>query len=288
MTSILLTPTFLLITSIIIHVSLSKECTCGLETIQPRIINGRIATSGRFPWVVYVMNLDLMKGCTGTIISERHVLTAAHCLTEKQDTRKLFVFLDQGCDRESLFAGRQLRVRKSYRHSDYRSQTGGNDVGILHLDRPLSFNQSFMPICLMSDPDAGIRFRSNRRNDDVPFDNLVVSGWGFTNRGRHLIDNGCLNEVDLAPVSDKECSRYYNDINSQLTFCAGGKGNICNGDSGGPLMTRRNGLVYLAGITSFGRTDCGVATRQPAGFERIPPHYDWISRRAIFGHLCFK
>jgi len=46
----------------------------------PRIVNGRVAASGEFPWMV-----ALLKGsrqfCGGSLIDERHVLTAAHCVS---------------------------------------------------------------------------------------------------------------------------------------------------------------------------------------------------------------
>ena len=42
-----------------------------------RIFGGEEAVPHEFPWVVY-----LNMGCGGALISDKHVLTAAHCVDE--------------------------------------------------------------------------------------------------------------------------------------------------------------------------------------------------------------
>ena len=253
----------------------AEDCICGIENASPRIINGHVANPGQFPWVVYILNRDLMMSCTGSIISDRHIVTAAHCLSPRhQDPASLFVFTAQGCGKSNLFAGKQIRVRKAFRHAAYSTRTGGNDIGLLQLDRPLVFNSTFMPICLTTDKQ--------------PADNLVTLGWGNSNSGFHIVDNDCLNEADLNVVPDHVCRLHYGPyLDTEKIMCAGGEQNICNGDSGGPLMTRRNGLVYLMGITSFGRNDCGLVTKQPAGFERLSSHIEWLISRSLLSRPCF-
>lgn len=58
---------------------------CGVGTVF-RIIGGQNASVGQFPWMAllrYVSTDDEKKetyGCGGSLISIRHVLTAAHCI----------------------------------------------------------------------------------------------------------------------------------------------------------------------------------------------------------------
>ena len=52
----------------------------------------------------------------------------------------------------------------------------------------------------------------------------------------------------------------------------------CEGDSGGPFVTRRNSDYpwYQMGIVSFGAAQCGSA---PGVFIRVSDHLDWISKQ---------
>jgi hypothetical protein len=157
---------------------------------------------------------------------------------------------------------------------------------MLVLDQSLVFNQTFMPICLMQENMSEEESRtSSLHHNEIKY---ITAGWGNSNRGFSIIDNDCLNEADLDQVPDFACRLHYGTyLNTEKIMCAGGHTNICNGDSGGPLMVRKDGIVYLKALTSFGRTDCGLVTKQPSGFEKITPHLDWIIRRTLLSSLCF-
>jgi len=60
-----------------IYHPIQPDYHCGVSKMglpQRRVLNGLDSVDGDWPWVVY-----LHPGCTGSIISDRHVLSAAHC-----------------------------------------------------------------------------------------------------------------------------------------------------------------------------------------------------------------
>lgn len=56
---------------------ISRAARCGS---RGRIIGGLLASVGEWPWAVVVKDKNDVHYCGGTLISSRHVLTAAHCI----------------------------------------------------------------------------------------------------------------------------------------------------------------------------------------------------------------
>ena len=257
----------------------STDCECGVENVNTRIVNGRRASVGQFPWVVYVRLAGGWNSCSGSLISDRYVLTAAHCVPENEDPFDIVVHTGQECGITRTWSKLELiKVTRIVRHKEYMGVSGtGNDIALLELEKPeFGTSRSIMPVCLS--------------NATSSFDNYIISGWGLVNDGLTLVTNGCLNEADVTVMESRECKRYGSAFQkSEYVICAGSESNICRGDSGGPLMSRKDGLVLQSGISSFGRTDCSVATKSPAGFERISVHIDWIKQHATEGRrVCVK
>jgi secreted trypsin-like serine protease len=75
-------------------------CTCDIilsHTIfgffkhGSRIVGGSDTKSGQFPWLAYI-NIEGSGGisvCGGSLISHRHILTAAHCITEGKSDKMM-------------------------------------------------------------------------------------------------------------------------------------------------------------------------------------------------------
>lgn len=254
----------------------AKECNCGLENTATRIINGT-RSSGHFPWVVKVTKSSSRSQsyCTGSLISNSFVLTAAHCVPSNNNASAMRVFLNQDCNDDLSMASdgegqsaesneSGLEVMRVIRNRRYvYGWFGGSDIALLELRIPLPPDQ-VMPICL---------------TDTKLFDNFLVAGWGKVNNGTSGVkSNKCLHEADLEVVSNKRCWHTFPLANFNFVLCAGGDKGICNGDSGGPLMTRKFGRIFQAGVTSF--TSNGCLSNRPSAFERIAPHVKWILRNS--------
>ena len=199
-------------------------------------------------------------------------MTAAHCVPENEDSKKVSVYTYQGCNKSDIFTGTEYKVYRIWRNSGYREPGSGNDIALLRLEWPIN---GMMPICLP--------------NDTRKFKNLMAAGWGDMDEGVERKESDCLRQVEMEPVSDTTCRKVYPKItNMKKIMCAGGETGVCDGDDGSALMSRdsTDGLYYQVGIASFGRKDCGIATESPSAFERIVPHIDWIREKAFFA--CFK
>lgn len=112
------------------------------DTYGDYIFNGESAEIEEAPWIV---NID--KSCTGVIISDRAILTAAHCLDEKDDYEKLKVGTEKyNYNKKSL----TFEVKKGITHPLFNPDKTDHlaDLGIIITAKPLEFSDNVQPICV--------------------------------------------------------------------------------------------------------------------------------------------
>ena len=184
------------------------------------------------PWQVALF-LDLPDGrfvqnCGGTILSPRHVMTAAHCL-------------DRGADRYTsivvgLHSKNDIEVTKkgTVVHEMCRYVSAGFDMAIVHLKKPIEFGPRAVPACLPTSKMAG-DFLANKT--------MTTSGWGAVLDSRDEPTPNNLRFVKVRGVTNELCNEMYaavGDIVRPDELCAGDvvKGGIdaCYGDSGGKII----------------------------------------------------
>ena len=262
------------------------------QFIHNRIVGGGPADVDEWPWSVALIIKPIRTSsfappgslglhfCGGTLISQTLVLTAAHCVIDKEAT-KINVKVgehDFGKGNETLSA--LYDVRKITLHDGYVPDTFENDIAILRISKKVEINRSVKPICLPSKNDSSGRNKESRQlNDETT---AVVIGWGTTSFGGPK--SSILREVDIKIEDTDRCARAYSNFNTNentntilpTMLCAGESGkDSCQGDSGGPLNCRHkdSSRWELCGITSFG-FQCSSAL--PGVYTKVDEYLDWI------------
>ena len=192
-------------------------------------------------------DLSSRQRCGGSLISDKHVLTSALCVSFDFT---YYVHLGDtilGNDKDVTF-NRTVLVTKKTLHPDY-DFSENNNIAILEMAEPMPLDQhaNIKPVCL---PDQGADF--SRFRADFTETTGIVSGWGNNERAGDY--NSWLHEIQVTVFADEECDQI---TPSQL--CAGvleGSEAPCAGDDGGPLVVsdpnvNNNGLT-IAGIVGFG------------------------------------
>ncbi|OQV22780.1 putative Transmembrane protease serine 6 [Hypsibius exemplaris] len=231
-----------------------------------KIVGGTVANRHSLPWQVATFE-GSSQGCGGTIITDRWVLTAAHCFSTSATGDGVSVRL--GGHNTEISAEEdgavEINVKRIVCHPYYQTPIQyGYDGCLLHLNESVPFRKNIVPACLP------------RQGDDVPGGTLcMTSGWGNT----QIANPGPNLRQVYVPVVDREvCERdaYPGQISTEM-ICAGlaeGGRDSCQGDSGGPFICPTgDGRWVVAGIVSWGN---GCALVGIPGVYARTAMMDWI------------
>lgn len=268
----------------VITSAFSEDCSCGLEQLNTRIINGQEAQRGRYPWLVSLLikvGGDSYYSCGASIINDRYLLTAAHCVAFNPKPSDITAMVGAHTEDERIDVGRgrmKLQVESIKIHENYVDEGNkmDDDIALIKLAKNVTFDHLFSPICLASFSH---------------FDNLSVCGWGRQNDRftKKLKSSKVLHEVFVDEVNNSTCKdeHWGSRFQGEKQICAGTEAGTCQGDSGGALYTRADGRLYQVGVVSFGPPGCKVEGKvKPDVYERITAHLDWIERNTQDAKWC--
>lgn len=123
---------------------------CGLSTKSySRIVGGRPADPNEWPWMAAIFRrTQSYVSCGGVLITDLHVLTAAHCVF-KYDKNEVSVRLGEyDVATKNETRARDFRVVEIRSHNDFDEFTYDNDIAILKLNQKVLFNSYIWPVCM--------------------------------------------------------------------------------------------------------------------------------------------
>lgn len=223
------------------------------------------------------------------LINQHYVLTASHCVNGRDiptTWRPSRIHLGEwdtttnpDCAQGDCAPPVQkIAVSKLIPHPEYvpSSRNQFNDIALIRLAQPVTYNDFVKPICLPVDQNLRAKLHVNEA--------MEVSGWGKTetvnasNRKLKVRVNG---------VDRTSCNSVYsrqNVVIGDSQVCAGGERgkDSCRGDSGGPLVALDNSnprqvATYLVGLVSYGPSPCGQVG-WPGVYTKVSEYVDWVQQ----------
>ena len=231
--------------------------TGGFSGSASAIIDGADTSVADNPWQVALTSPDGEQFCGGSLVSERVVVTAAHCT---QGTPGDEIAIRAGTTDLDSDDGQTREVTRVIEHPKYVEGVG--DIAMLVIDSPFdsSPNIAAIPIATADQVATATTAR--------------VTGWGVTD-AQGEDSPSVLQSTDVPLIADADCSLVEAGNDDEL--CAGGQGpDSCFGDSGGPLTIATDGGRALAGVVSWGE-ECG--DDNGGVYAEVPTFATWIAER---------
>jgi Trypsin len=198
------------------------------------ILGGGTTLAGEFSGVVALL-IAPAEVCTGTLVHESWVITAAHCLAGKKasDVQVIFDKVDIKATGGVAVAAAMLVLHPQFD----AAKLGDNDLALIKLATPQPARTKHL--IARSAPATGAEITQ------VGFGAAAAPNVG-TGIQRKLVTRS----AECAAVGAGNL-----DPSKVMCFGANDGNGTCFGDSGGPSFVTINGALAVAGVTSFGADD---------------------------------
>lgn len=246
----------------------------GTKPLNAKITGGTTALISDFPWQVYFISGNYR--CGGSIINGNWVLTAAHCTRDDTGVAipasTMFVQVGANNPINITTEGKTYAVSAAIVHEAYDDGTLLNDIALLKLKDTINFTNA-TPINLVTPSDVAA-------GAITPGVLSWVTGWGLTSVSPKVTPT-TLMKVQLPIISNAQAASVWGSSIAATDLMAGylnGNKDACNGDSGGPLVVPVSGEYRLAGIVSWGSSQCNTY----GAYTRVSDFNDWILKNTGF------
>lgn len=215
---------------------------CGILGLNSRVINGTVCENpGRSAVVrfVTVYQNGELQACSGAMLSQRKLLTAAHCLLDIDNLRNapegIVVVAGERGNAKVL----EVPVEGLFVHTGFRvERLAGevnmfNDIAVAILPEPAGVPT--LPIITSASPTVG--------------EAVQIYGYGQSEVGTDTANSleELIEDIRLLRSGEMEVQLVTN--NHIRAVFSNGSG-VCRGDSGGPLVYVVNGRPGIVGVAS--------------------------------------
>jgi hypothetical protein len=238
----------------------------GIKTRDVKITGGTDAVISDFPWQVYFISGN--DRCGGSIINKKWIVTAAHCTQNSSGGAVLpsdMSIIVGTNNPHNVLEGKTYSISEVIVHESFDSQTLVNDIALLKVADSINFSNA-IPVKFTSADDVA-------NGAIIPGVMSWVTGWGLTNVSPQVLPTS-LQKAQLPIVSNAQASVVWGTIPSTdiMAGYLNGNKDACNGDSGGPMVVPVLGEYKLAGIVSWGSTNCNTY----GAYTRVADFENWI------------
>ncbi|XP_050091879.1 phenoloxidase-activating factor 2-like [Anopheles aquasalis] len=257
-----------------IEVPPPSEVQCGKKNERGLVYdfqhNDTVAQFGQYPWMVSVRKTQGGTSeylCGGALTHPTIVITTAHNVHGRLNLIARLGEWDVSTSNEPL-PHKDVAVADIFIHKSYKPRPIENDIAILVLSDPVTYDQHIRPICL---PQSTDRFEGQR---------CESTGWGTVGG----VYSNIMKMITVPVLPQSRCSSLLGQAGLGEHFalpnqflCAGGEKNVdmCNGDGGSPLVCpTADGSYKLAGIVSWG-IGCG-GLDIPGVYTSVSNYVSWI------------
>ncbi|XP_046643356.1 mast cell protease 4-like [Daphnia pulicaria] len=245
------------------------------------IIGGTTVARGQHQYMAYLRSFyaswppGSYGGCGGTVITNRYILTAAHCVQDhktgeianKVEVRlKVYTIrpMDSGAKLITV-TGSDIKPHPLF----YRNGVPNSiyDIALIKLTADL--------------PTSDYYLIGNLYMPGVDQTYVTAVGWGYTSSTGP--GSSTLKQVSFRIGTNDECKNFWGvRYNHEFQLCGVVPGkSVCSGDSGGPIVRYSSAYQTYSqvGISSFVPTSNGQAACEMgyAVFTRPSAHLGWIN-----------
>lgn len=194
--------------------------------------------------------------CTGVLVTENIVLTAAHCLVDVDGAVVVF-----GTDiKSSVEAKRFAQVSHGVIHPDYdpHADKDSHDLALVRFEglKPSTYEV------------AKLLSSSQKLAKNLP---VTLAGYGASFERRGKMSGSAILRKTTVPLTNPYFSK------TEISFSSiAGKG-ACHGDSGGPAYATINGDITVVGVTSRTTDELGGCHKDSV-YTKVSAYEDFIKK----------